>query len=52
VRMAARDDSVTTLLVGHWAFIQAMTGVALANGEILEFDPSDESCRNPNSVGR
>jgi glucosyl-3-phosphoglycerate phosphatase len=51
VRMAARDDSVTTLLVGHWAFIQAMTGVSLANGEILEFDPSDEPCRNPSSVG-
>jgi len=38
--MAARDDSVTTLLVGHWAFIRALTGVSLANGEILEFDPS------------
>ena len=37
--MAARDDSATTLLVGHWAFIQALTGVSLANGEILEFDP-------------
>jgi broad specificity phosphatase PhoE len=38
--MAARDDSATTLLVGHWAFIRALTGVSLANGEILEFDPS------------
>ena len=38
--MAARDDSATTLLVGHWAFIRALTGVPLANGEILEFDPS------------
>jgi broad specificity phosphatase PhoE len=36
--MAARADSATTLLVGHWAFIQALTGVALANGEILEYD--------------
>jgi glucosyl-3-phosphoglycerate phosphatase len=35
--MAACADSETTLLVGHWAFIQAMTGVALANGEILEY---------------
>src|SRR5450631_2245232 len=34
--MAACDDSETTLLVGHWAFIQALTGVSLANGEILE----------------
>ncbi len=37
--MAARDDRRTTLLVGHWAFIQALTGIALANGEILEYDP-------------
>jgi broad specificity phosphatase PhoE len=38
--MAVRDDSATTLLVGHWAFIRALTGVSLANGEILEFDPA------------
>jgi glucosyl-3-phosphoglycerate phosphatase len=38
-RMARRRDGATTLLVGHWAFIQALTGVALANGEILEYDP-------------
>jgi glucosyl-3-phosphoglycerate phosphatase len=37
--MAARNDSATTLLVGHWAFIQALTGISLDNGEILEFDP-------------
>jgi broad specificity phosphatase PhoE len=36
--MAARNDGATTLMVGHWAFIQALTGVALANGEILEYD--------------
>jgi broad specificity phosphatase PhoE len=39
VFMAARSDAATTLLVGHWAFIQALTGVALANGEILEYHP-------------
>jgi hypothetical protein len=38
--MAARGDSATTLLVGHWAFILALTGTALANGEILEYDPT------------
>jgi broad specificity phosphatase PhoE len=38
--MAACDDRATTLLVGHWAFIQALTGVSLANGEILEYDPA------------
>lgn len=37
--MAARGDSATTLLVGHWAFILALTGTELANGEILEYDP-------------
>ncbi len=37
--MAACADSATTLLVGHWAFIQALTGVSLSNGEILEYDP-------------
>jgi broad specificity phosphatase PhoE len=40
ILMAARDDSRTTLLVGHWAFIQALTGVPLANGELLEYDPA------------
>ena len=37
--MAARDDSKTTLLVSHWAFILALTGISLANGAILEYDP-------------
>lgn len=36
--MAARQDSTTTLLVSHWAFILALTGISLANGEILEYD--------------
>ena len=38
--MAARPDSRTTLLVSHWAFILALTGVSLANGELLEYDPA------------
>jgi len=38
--MARRNDHETTLLVSHWAFIQALTGISLANGEILEYDPS------------
>jgi broad specificity phosphatase PhoE len=37
--MAARDDAKTTLLVSHWAFILALTGKSLENGEILEYDP-------------
>jgi broad specificity phosphatase PhoE len=38
--MSSRDDRTTTLLVGHWAFILALTGISLANGEMLEYDPS------------
>jgi len=37
--MAARDDSATTLLVSHWAFILALTGKSVGNGELLEYDP-------------
>jgi broad specificity phosphatase PhoE len=38
--MAAREDRTTTLLVSHWAFILALTGVSLENGEVLEYDPA------------
>ena len=37
--MAARDDSGSTLLVSHWAFILALSGASLANGELLEYEP-------------
>jgi broad specificity phosphatase PhoE len=37
--MAVRDDAATTLLVSHWAFILALTGRSLTNGEIVEYDP-------------
>jgi glucosyl-3-phosphoglycerate phosphatase len=37
--MAAREDAKTTLLVSHWAFILALTGKSLENGEMLEYDP-------------
>jgi hypothetical protein len=37
--MAARDDGATTLLVSHWAFILALTGKSVENGELLEYDP-------------
>jgi glucosyl-3-phosphoglycerate phosphatase len=37
--MTIRNDARTTLLVGHWAFILALTGKSLENGEILEYDP-------------
>jgi glucosyl-3-phosphoglycerate phosphatase len=37
--MTVREDGRTTLLVSHWAFILALTGKSLENGEILEYDP-------------
>jgi broad specificity phosphatase PhoE len=36
--MSAREDHSSTLLVGHWAFIMALTGRALGNGEFMEYD--------------
>ena len=41
--MAARVDSATTLLVSHWAFILALTGSSIANGEILQYDPKSNA---------
>jgi broad specificity phosphatase PhoE len=37
--MAARADQATTLLVSHWAFILALSGISAANGEIIRYDP-------------
>jgi broad specificity phosphatase PhoE len=36
--MAMREDHQSTLLVSHWGFILALTGVSAGNGEILEYD--------------
>ncbi len=36
--MRGRVDAHTTLLVSHWAFILALTGVSAANGEIVDYD--------------
>lgn len=44
-RMAGRDDSETTLLVSHWAFILALTGRSLDNGELLDYDPRSPAPR-------
>ncbi len=38
--IAAREDSATTLLVSHWAFILALTGFSAENGEVLHYDPT------------
>ena len=46
--MATRNDAKTTLLVSHWAFILALTGKSLSNGDILEYDPMSEKPRQIN----
>jgi glucosyl-3-phosphoglycerate phosphatase len=38
--MAARSDRATTLLISHWAFILALTGCSVRNGEFFEYDPT------------
>lgn len=43
--MAAKDNSATTLLVSHWAFILALTGRSLRNGEVVEYDVLSEAPR-------
>jgi len=44
--MAARRDSTTTLVVSHWAFILALTGISAGNGEVLEYDPRSQVPEN------
>jgi glucosyl-3-phosphoglycerate phosphatase len=41
--MACSEDSDTTLLVSHWAFILALTGRSVRNGELLEYDPRERA---------
>lgn len=41
--MRGRPDQATTLIVSHWAFILALTGVSVMNGDILHYDPHDEA---------
>jgi broad specificity phosphatase PhoE len=36
--MVNRPDHETTLLVSHWAFILALTGISAENGEVLHYD--------------
>lgn len=38
--MAQQEDEAQTLLVSHWGFILALTGISVANGEWIEFDPA------------
>lgn len=43
--MATRSDSATTLLVSHWAFILALTGRSLENGDLVQYDPRSAAPR-------
>ena len=38
--MRQRTDEHTTLLVSHWGFILALTGISVGNGEWVEFHPA------------
>ena len=38
--VAGDGQAATTLLVSHWAFILALTGIPLNNGELMEYDPT------------
>lgn len=39
-RMAARPDWRETIVVSHWAFILALTGQSLMNGQFITYDPN------------
>jgi glucosyl-3-phosphoglycerate phosphatase len=43
--MAARPDHGETLVVTHWAFIRAMTGLSLGNGEWIVIDALDVAAK-------
>ncbi len=38
--MRRRKDEHRTLLVSHWGFILALTGISVGNGEWVEFQPA------------
>ncbi len=38
--MAALDDCAHTLVVSHWGFILAFTGLSMQNGQMVETDPT------------
>jgi glucosyl-3-phosphoglycerate phosphatase len=47
VAMAARPDHAETLIVSHWAFILAMTGQTLNNGEWIVVEPNADLAAAP-----
>lgn len=38
--MAALDDWAHTLVVTHWGFVMALTGLSVTNGQLLRVDPT------------
>ena len=45
--MSARPDHAETLVVTHWAFIRAMTGLSLGNGEWIVIEPEPAALPAP-----
>ena len=45
--MSARPDHAGTLVVTHWAFIRAMTGLSLGNGEWIVIEPQATALSMP-----
>lgn len=41
--MQQQKDAATTLLVSHWGFVMALTGMSLANGSWLEFNQAQRA---------
>ncbi len=41
--MAERPDHENILLVSHWAFILALTGTSVMNGEYISYDPTTKA---------
>ena len=39
LREPLKLSHVKPLVVSHWAFILALTGVSVGNGELLDYDP-------------
>jgi broad specificity phosphatase PhoE len=39
-QMIDREDHATTLVVSHWGFILALTGISAGNGELIPYDPA------------
>ena len=44
--MTALPDWSDTLVISHWGFIRALTGLRVPNGHLLRFDPHSRVARD------